>query len=173
MDWISKLNAISQYTDDYPYTDESLTELRLMPKKAINPKARWAEKPVEMPVHRQRIYKLRSTVEPIVKFQVYQRQNIRDNKDFSCGIHCIMINGDRIVLARYNGSNHIHEDIRYCPHIHRATEIAIRENKQPETVAEATNRFSTVKEALSCLIEDFNVTGIYVGPELQGLFDAH
>ena len=150
------------------YTEEELEKLRHMRKLVTNPGARWLKKPIHKPVHRQRSFKASSeqdenpvAVEGAVhRFEIYQRQNIRDDKDFSCGIAYLPHGGSRLTLARYNGPSHQHEDIDYLTHIHNATERAIVAGKRPERKAKETDRYETLSGALACLIEDFSLTGI-------------
>ena len=171
------------------YTDKELIELRNMRKRVTNPGAHWLEKPSRKPVHRQRSFKVRSEqnenlfaggvevevavevedevevevageVEPVHWFEIYQRQNIRDNRDFSCGIAYLPHGGSRLTLARYNGPSHQHEDIEYRTHIHHATARAIEAGKRPEREAKETDRYETIDGALACLIKDFNLTGV-------------
>ncbi len=142
------------------YTEEELEGLRRRPKRVTNPSARWLEKPTGKPAHRQRSFKASSEQDENLRFEVYQRQNIQDGQDFSCGIAYLPPGGSRLTLARYNGPSHVHEDIIYRPHIHRATEKAIALGKKPEYYAEETSRYETPNGALACLIQDFNLTGI-------------
>ena len=163
------------------YTDEELKELRGMRKRVINPGAHWLEKPTRKPVHRQRSFKASSERdtnlvagggERVYRFEIYQRQNIRDNQDFSCGIAYLPHGGSRLTLARYNGPSHPHEDIDYRTHIHHATLRAIAAKKRPEREAEETDRYKTLEGALACLIQDFNLTGIVAETDQPGLFDG-
>ncbi len=142
------------------YTDGELTELRLMPKRITNPRARWLEKPKGRPAHHQRNFQASGQQNEEARFSVYQRQNLNDDSDFSCGISCLSPSGPSLTLARYNGPSHAHGDIVYRPHIHRASERAITAGRKPESEAEATNRFETLEGALACLMEDFNLTGL-------------
>ena len=105
-----------------------------------------------------------------VRFSIYQRQNLVDECDFSCGIVHLPPGGGPLVLARYNGPGHAHGDIVYRAHIHRASERAIAAGRKPESEAEETDRFKTVEGALACLIEDFNVSGLTVRPDEPRLF---
>ena len=142
------------------YTDEELDKLRSMPKRVTNPGARWLEKPKDRPVHRQRSYKVSGQLDSNTRFEIYQRQNLADSDDFSCGIRYLPPGGSSLTLARYNGPSHEHGEIAYRPHIHRASEKAIAADKKPESEAEETDRFSTLEGALACLIDDFRVSGI-------------
>lgn len=142
------------------YSDEELDSLCALRKQVTNPGSRWTEKPAGAPAHRQRSFKAvgKDTAEP--RFEIYQRQNLLDDEDFSCGIAHVGLDGSRLTLARYNGPGHEHGDIRYLTHIHRATAEAIAAGKKPEREAEETDRFTTLEGALACLIDDFNVTGL-------------
>ena len=138
------------------YSDEELGELRAMPKRVTNPAARWVDKPG----HRQRNFKLFGLPDEAAHFSVYQRHNVLDENDFSCGIAYLPRGGIRLTLARYNGSSHRHGEIAYRPHIHRTTATAIEAGKRPESRADETDRFETLNGALRCLIEDFGLEGI-------------
>ena len=148
------------------YTDEELDLLRAVRKRVTNPGARWTEKPVTAPAHRQRSFKVvREDSRQENRFEIYQRQNLVDDSDFSCGIAQVSLDGSRLTLARYNGPGHEHGDIIYRPHIHRATEEAIASGKKPEREAEQTGRFATLEGALACLMDDYNVTGLSASPD--------
>ncbi len=151
------------------YTDGELAELRSMPKRVTNPRARWSEKPRTRPAHRQRGFQASGLEGEEARFSVYQRQNLADESDFSCGIAYLPHGGSPLTLARYNGPGHEHGDIAYRPHIHRATEQAMAVSKKPESEAEATNRFETLEGALACLIEDFNLRGLAAEPDAPRL----
>ena len=149
------------------YTDEELKELCDMRKRITNPGARWLEKPTHKPGHRQKSFKARSERDENLRFEIYQRQNIRDNQSYSCGIVFLPLGGSRLTLARYNGPSHQHGDIFYRPHIHRATARAIVAGKRPEREAKETDRYETLEGGLSCLIQDFHLTGIVAPLEDQ------
>ena len=137
------------------YTDDEIAQLRSMPKRVTNPRARWSQKPG----HRQRNYQLTGLEDESRRFQVYLRQNEADDNDFSCGIAYLPIGGNRLTLARYNGPSHIHRDIQYRTHIHRATASAIAAGRKPESEADETDRYTTLNGAFGCLIEDFQIQG--------------
>ena len=144
------------------YTEAELDSLRSMPKRITNPRARWLEKPKGRPAHRQRSFQVSGEHEEEVRFLVFQRQNLEDEQDFSCGIAYLPRGGQRLTLARYNGPSHEHGDIVYRPHIHRASETAIAAGRKAEAGARETSRFETVDGALTCLTEDFNLSGVDV-----------
>lgn len=67
------------------------------------------------------------------------------------------------LLRRYNGKSHEHKNkledgnVFYNFHIHTATERYQLEGTKEEYFAEITDRYSTVQEALNCLIADCNI----------------
>ena len=152
----------------HPYTDDELAQLKAMPKRATNPGARWHEKPSAAPAHRQRNFQV--VAQSDMRFAIYQRENLADEADFSCGIRYCPLGAAPIVLARYNGASHVHGDIAYCPHIHNTTEAAILAGLTPESEASETDRYTTLEGALACLLEDYNVTGINARRDEPRLF---
>ncbi len=146
--------------NDRLYTTAELDELRSMPKQVTNPRARWLEKPKTRPAHRQRQFEARGRKNEEARFSIYQRQNLVDDSDFSCGIAYLLPGGQRLTLSRYNGPSHEHGDIAYRPHIHCASEQAITAGRKPESEAHETDRFQTLEGALACLIEDFDLDGL-------------
>lgn len=154
------------------YTEAELDGLRTMSKRVTRPGARWSEKPRAAPVHKQRNFLAIGEHDEDARFAIYQRQNLNDPKDFSCGIVWRPPGGSPLTLSRYNGPSHDHGDIAYRPHIHRATGGAIAAGRKPESEAVETDRYETVEGALACLIEDFRVSGVDAkrdDPELPGL----
>ena len=145
------------------YSEDELTERKSMAKHVTNPGARWNVKTG----HRQRNFHIGAGPEGETRFDIYQRQSEHDCDDFSCGIAFLPLGGARLTLARYNGPSHIHGDIEFKPHIHRATAKAIAAGKKPESEAAETDRFTTLDGAFRCLLDDFRVKGI-TPPELQG-----
>ena len=152
------------------FTEDELESFRAMPKKVTNPRAKWIKKPSGMPVHSQRSFKAVGTGNEQQRFEIYQRQNLLDQSDYSCGIAYISLDGSRLTLARYNGPGHAHGDIFFRTHIHRATAESIASGKKPERVAEETDRYITLEGALACLVEDYSVTGIQADGDQPRLF---
>ena len=99
------------------YTDDALRNLAQLPKRVTNPGARWSEKPTRHPVHRQRIFQAKGTTADgrEHRFLVYQRQSLRDEPSYSCGIVYLPPGGPKLTLVRYNGPSHLHGGIRYKP----------------------------------------------------------
>ena len=158
-----------------PYSAAELNDLVQLPKKVTDPRARWSEKPTVHPVHRQRTFLATgATAEGVqLRFLIYQRQSLLDRLNYSCGIVYLARGGAPLTLARYNGANHRHEDIRYQPHIHRVTEAAITDGRKPEHAAEETTRYRTLEGALACLIADFSLSGMPADPGYPSLFNGH
>lgn len=144
------------------YSDRIIGELRSMRKQAVGRWSRWLEKPTGKPVHRQRSFKIKAIVADgqEYRFEIYERQNLRDESDFSCGIAHISLDGSRLTLARYNGPSHEHGEISFQSHIHLTSEKSIMSGRKPEHEASQTDRFETLDGALACMVEDFHITGI-------------
>ena len=151
------------------YTKAELEGLRALPKRVTNPRARWLEKPKARPAHRQRNFQAVGQQDETARFLIYQRRNLADESDFSCGITYLARDGSSLTLARYNGPGHEHGAIAYRPHIHRATEEAIAAGGKPEREAEETERYETLEGALACLIDHFNLDGISARHDQPGL----
>ena len=150
------------------YSDNELARLKAMPKRATNPGARWQEKPIAAPAHRQRNFQV--VAREAERFAIYQRENLADEADFSCGIRYCPLGAVPIVLARYNGGSHIHGEIAYRPHIHSTTAAAILAGRAPDSEASETDRYTTLEGALACLLEDYNVTGVNARRDEPRLF---
>lgn len=145
-------------------TDVELDELRLMKKLVTNLHARWKEKPG----HRQRNYILENEK---YQFELYQRQNTNDAKDFSCGLAVIKPDGLRLTLCRYNGGSHTHREIKFRCHIHKATAAAMREGRKAEDHADETDRYRTLDGALFCLVNDCAILGLHdLQPDERDMF---
>ena len=142
------------------YTTAELDQLRLAPKRILNPGEDWSDKAHAGLIHRQRSFEVIEEGDQTVKFWIYQRQNRSDEHDFSCGIRYLPRGGEPLTLARYNGPSHEHGGIAYRPHIHRASERAILAGRKPEPDATETDRFQSLEGALACLVEDFRVVGL-------------
>ena len=151
------------------YTKAELDAFRSMPKRITNPRAHWLEKPKGRPVHRQRNFQVSGETDEEARFLVYQRQNLEDEHDFSCGIAYLPRGAPPVTLARYNGPSHEHGDIVYHPHIHRASEGAITAGRKAESDATETSRFESLEGALACLVEDYNVSGLDVSHDVPRL----
>ena len=151
------------------HTKAELEELRALPKRVTNPRARWSDKPKARPAHGQCNFQAVGQQDEAARFLIHQRRNLADENDFSCGITYLARGGPPLTLARYNGPDHEHGAIAYRPHIHRATEEAIAAGGKPEREAEETERYETLEGALACLIDDFNLSGLTARHDQPGL----
>lgn len=140
-------------------SDEEIERLLTMPKKILNPKAR------------KRLQKgswqiTYDVVGENAKFQLFWRQNQRISTNFSCGL-LYFGTSDKVVLTRYNGSDHPHSNPldkhskidRVC-HIHRATQRYMEAGRKAEHFAVPTDRYSTIDGALHALLSDCNIYGL-------------
>ena len=147
------------------YTDQEIEEFRTMPKR-VTASDPWLKKPqikkprLNMAVYRQRTFTAKATEHGNIPFRIYQRHDIEDPGNFSCGIELLNPEGstDSLMLARYNGSNHNHGDIKKRCHIHRTTAKGIaKDDKYPDNEAHPTDRYATLAGALLCLARDYNI----------------
>lgn len=136
---------------------ELLDQLKGCPKTVNN----WICKDREKPSH------IESTCEAASDagddFLIYLRQNKSLRDDFSCGIKWKTPDGEWVVLARYNGSSHIHTNkldgevfIQQC-HIHQITVEAVQLGWSYENHAVACDDYASLDEAKRLLARDFNV----------------
>lgn len=139
-------------------TDAQLQELRALPKRVTNPRARQTEKER----HSERNYEVQGGDQ---HFLLYLRQSLLVTDGFSCGLVWLSP-GASWTLTRYNGSDHPHgntiEGTRadHVCHIHLLTERYIAAGRKPEHYAEPTDRFLSLNGALRCLLLDWNITGL-------------
>ena len=153
---------------DLLLSNDVLDGLRAASKRVRNPGARWLEKPGR---HKQRNFN--AETEDGTVYRIYQRQNLDDDLDFSCGLVLTRRGGKPLSLVRYNGASHVHGEIRYACHIHRASAEALAAGRKVDSHAEATDRYRTVEGALACLIEDCAVQGLSANHDERDLFDDH
>lgn len=97
-------------------------------------------------------------------FVIKLRLSLENPLDFSAILGIVPAKSSKtFLLRRYNGKSHEHRnkiengDVFYDFHIHTATERYQREGSKEEYFAEITDRYSTVQEALNCLIADCNM----------------
>ena len=152
---------------DLLLSNDELDGLRSAVKRVTNPGARWREKPGR---HRQRNFTAES--ENGSRYRIYLRQNLDDDKDFSCGLALVQRGGKPLSLARYNGPSHAHAEIRYRCHIHLATAEALVAGRKIDSHAEQTDRYKTLEGALACLIDDCDVQDLTAQHDEGDLFDG-
>jgi len=149
-------------------TDELIDYLLTVPKRIKNPKAREVPKAK----HKERNYEVEST-DGSAQFILISRQSTIIVDNFSCGLIWQPSPGQKVILTRYNGFDHVHanpieqESFEYECHIHRATQRYIQAGRKAEMYAEATSRYRNLSDALKCLTEDCNIQGLK-GSSLPG-----
>lgn len=142
-------------------SDDLIAHLLSMPKVVITPRV----KPKVQKRSEQANYRVES-IDGAKSFELYTRQNQLDPDHFSCGLVFYPASGEKVTLTRYNGSNHVHfnrleggERIVNRCHIHKATCRYMEAGDKCEKYAETTERYSTMHEALACLLGDCNISG--------------
>lgn len=104
-------------------------------------------------------------------FRVFLRRSSRNALDFSVILAYLVPGSNQVIrLRRYNGKSHEHsnplEQQRFYDfHIHHATERYHRSGNKEDTYAEPTDRYSTLEQAVDCLLSD---CGFVVPEEPQG-----
>ncbi len=150
---------------DLLLSNDELDQLRSIQKRVTNPGARWQEKPGR---HKQRNFK--AVAKDGMHYRIYQRQNLDDSLDFSCGLAMTRPGAKPLSLVRYNGASHVHGEIRCACHIHHAAAEALTAGKRADSQAEATDRYRALEGALACLIEDCGVEGLTADHDGRDLF---
>ena len=140
------------------WSDDELEFHRSVSKRVTNPQAEW--KTNDRVRHKHRIFNLVSEDNNKNKYILYQRQNLRDFSDFSCGLSLVQHGGRPVSLIRYNGANHQHGDILYTCHIHRATHKALLEGRKIDWYAHESSEYQNLMGALWCIVRACNVRGM-------------
>lgn len=139
--------------------DEIIAQHITSPKRIVNPGARYTEQKGA----KQKTFNVVS-IDGENNYSVFLRQNLRFSYNFSCGISWHSQTGERLVLLRYNGSDHTHynpiedEILAAQCHIHRATKRYIDLGKASEHYAISTTKFSTLDSAFHCMLLDCNIS---------------
>ena len=147
--------------------------LRSMPKHETEPYELWLAKPPTRPRHVQRRIVFRGEWTPEfgdTAFSVYVRRGLAEEGDFSCGISYLGSLQESLMLARYCGWAHKHEEIVGYPHIHWLTGRALVAGAPVGLDAAVTNRFDNLKDAVLCLVKDFNLSEIRIPDHIERMF---
>lgn len=146
--------------DQSSLTDDYLDELRTEPKRRVS----MTRVKIKGKSNEQQ-FECVADGSPDRRYRVFTRQNLLIPSAFSVGLCLIEFGGD-LALCRYNGGYHPHrnilerEKVRARPHIHLATERYLRAGLDSDGFAIETDRFSTMREALRCLVSDCCIAGI-------------
>jgi hypothetical protein len=96
-------------------------------------------------------------------FTLITRQSTMILDSYSCGLVWHATATQRVMLTRYNGSDHVHgnplegEEFGFLCHIHVATQRYINIGRKIEHYAAPTSRYNTLDGALKCLMHDCNI----------------
>lgn len=102
------------------------------------------------------------------RFKLIIKQSKFSKRDFCLTLGVYPLNSKTLFrLLRYDGNGHVHSNkrfdgdlvdlIEYNFHIHRATERYQEAGLDEEYYAEPTDRYTSLNEALDCIIEDCNL----------------
>jgi hypothetical protein len=142
-------------------TDEQIKQLLSVPKKITTPNARWKEQRGS----KQRNFLVTSEDQTLL-FSLFLRQNQRLTQGFSCGLLYHHPSGEKIMLTRYNGSDHPHHnalDGSRCDfpcHIHMATSQYMASGRKAEHFALSTQRYADLRGAAAAIAGDCNIAGL-------------
>ena len=145
--------------DPKSLTDAIIQELLSIPKiirskrQRETPKAKHIEKNLE--VH---------SLNGEYVFTLLTRQSTLIPNSFSCGLIWQASSQQRVMLTRYNGSDHEHSNpiegdiFGFSCHIHVATERYIASGRKVEHFAIATDRYTNLEAAVQCMMQDCNIS---------------
>lgn len=141
-------------------SDDLISHLLTVQKRVTNPRARQVPKAK----HLERNYEVASLAGND-HFVLITRQSTLIKENFSCGLIWLPAAGQKIILTRYNGYDHIHSNpiegssFEFSCHIHRATARYIQAGRKAEMYAETTTRYAVLADAIQCLLSDCNIEG--------------
>ncbi|WP_417422129.1 hypothetical protein [Halomonas sp.] len=155
--------------------DGEIDKLVTIPKKIINPTARW----LVQRRSRQKTFQL-DAGEGMPDMELKLRCNEIDPDNFSCVLLCHLPNGEKLTLRRYNGSNHVHGNaldsqmpaIEFACHIHMAKQRYIEAGLKCDGYAVPAD-YSDFCGALLQAMQDCRIEGFpnsKSGPTIE-LFD--
>jgi hypothetical protein len=107
------------------------------------------------------------------RFTLITRQSTLIPENYSCGLLWHASTTSRVILARYNGSDHVHTNplegdaFSFSCHIHRATERYIAAGRKFEHYATPTKRYTSLDGAMACLMNDHNIAWPHLGVEFD------
>ena len=109
------------------------------------------------------------------KYEIFIRQHLTNDDDFSCGIRMLLDDGDNLTLLRCNGSSHSHKnqleknELGYKYHIHRATSRYIEDGKKRDGFAVTTDEYTNVRGAYQYLLKICNILDRSLEDTLAGI----
>ena len=144
----------------FNYTDAELDDLRTRRKVKTS-----GTRPKNKGQFVEQQYTLEAVGDPGLKFRLYSKHLPRLDGGFSVGLSLLLPERD-LTLCRYNGGSHAHKNeiegdsFGFVCHIHYARAEYLRRGKHDDGYALPTHRFSTVENALLCILQDCNIHGI-------------
>ena len=152
-------------------TDEQITALVAMPKRAENPNAKARSEGK----HARRDFRVLSA-DGSHEFALFTRQSLLLPDGFSAGLRWLAKSGESIILMRCNGSDHPHTNgierdrFESVYHIHHATERYLAVGKKSEGYAQQTREYRTLDGALHHIVRVCNITGLKTEQDEPDLF---
>jgi hypothetical protein len=147
-------------------TDADLDGMRCAPKIIVNPRARWVAKGA----HREKNLALCDARDPTQSYRLFVRLSATRQSAFSVGLARVWSSDETLMLTRYNGPYHAHENVLEqtkvpigC-HRHITTQRYIRAGLKADGYAEATREYQSVEGAFECMCRDCGVIALNFDP---------
>lgn len=144
--------------DPQSLTDEVI-KLLLSCEKIVKNKR---PKETQKAKHKERNLEVES-IDGAHSFTMITRQSTMIQDNYSCGLMWHSTATQRIMLTRYNGSDHVHgnplegDEFGFSCHIHIATQRYISIGRKIEHYALPTSRYNTLDGAMKCLMADCKI----------------
>jgi hypothetical protein len=149
-------------------TDHDLNAMRSTPKIVVNPRARWTMK--RGLGHREKNLLLHDARDPTQEYRLFLRLSLTKPSGFSVGLIRRWATDHSLLLARYNGPYHSHENVlerNKVPlgsHKHLTTERYIQAGLQVDGYAVAASDYDSIEGAFECVCKDFGVAALSINP---------
>lgn len=145
--------------DPNSLTDEIISSLLMCEKTILS------KRPKQIPKakHKEQNLDVQS-IDGRHNFTLITRQSTMVSDSYSCGLLWHPTASHKVMLIRYNGSDHEHSNpiegtiFDSSCHIHMATQRYIASGRKAEHYAEATKRYNDLKAAFDCLLVDCNIS---------------
>jgi hypothetical protein len=147
---------------EFSLSDAELDALRTEPKQKLSGSRLKAKGPFF-----EQQFDLAAVGDSDRRFRLYRRHHPTNSEVFSVGLS-VCVHDVWLTLCRYNGSYHPHRNelernrLVGAFHIHLATHRYMTLGAHPDGFAEETARYSTVEEALRCMVLDSSISGVLV-----------
>ena len=132
------------------FTDDIIRGLIICPKRLSDPPARDFK---EENRHRRKDMRLQSADDPARNFDVFIRQSLEFDEDFSLGLVYLSPEGKRMTLTRFNGQHDQSNDpldlqkMHFQYHVRTATAANLNDGRYDKHPAASATRYASFQEA--------------------------